>query len=209
MSILSQLPSQIGERKEGANRKAASLCLEDPGLFTEIANGLQSSDAALAGDCAEVMTMAAEINPHCVAPYAPLLSMLLFHKNTRVRWEAAHALAFTAVYVPSLVGSILPLLSEIIRADKSVIVRDYAIDILGNFAFVDEESAGKAYPLLVEALAVWGGKHAGHALHGLVNVLNKMPTRQAEISTLSEPYLQDKRASVRKAAKALSKKAGN
>jgi len=209
MSILSQLPSQMGERKEGANRKAASLCLEDPGLFNEIANGLQSPYASLAGDCAEVMTMAAKENPPCVAPYAPLLSKLLFHKNTRVRWEAAHALAYTAAYVPSLIGSILPLLSEIIRADKSVIVRDYAIDILGNFASVDEESASKAYPLLVEALAVWGGKHAGHALNGLVNVLEKIPAKGAEVAILSEPYLQDKRGVVRKAAAGLSKKAGS
>jgi hypothetical protein len=208
MSILSQLTSQVGERKEDANRKAARLCLEDPGLFNEIAEGLQSADAALAGDCAEVMTMAAEENPQCVAPYAPLLPKLLFHKNTRVRWEAAHALAYTGVHVPSLIGSILPLLSEIVRADKSVIVRDYVIDILGSYARVDTKTAGEAYPLLVEALAVWDGKHAGHALNGLANVLDKIPGRRAEVALLCDPYLEDKRGVVRKAAKKIKMKIG-
>lgn len=205
MSILSQLSSQLGERKENANRAAAGMCLANPGLFMEIAEGLQSPNVALAGDCAEVMTMAAQENPQCVAPFAPLLSKLLFHKNTRVRWEAAHALAYSASCAPAVISSILPLLSEIIRADQSVIVRDYSIDILANYARVDVQSAAKAYPLLVEALAVWDGKHAGHALTGLANVLEKIPAHRAEITALCEPYLEDKRGMVKKAAKKIRK----
>jgi hypothetical protein len=207
MSILSQLSSQRGERKEDANREATRQCLSNLGLFVEIAEGLQSTDSALAGDCAEVMTMAAEENPGHVALYAPLLSKLLFHKKTRIRWEAAHALALTAVYVPGLISSILPLISEIIRADQSVIVRDYAIDILSNYACADEQTARKAYPLLVEALAVWNGKHAYHALNGLGNVLDKIPSLRAEVAQLSEPYLDDQRGVVRKAAKKIWMKA--
>ncbi len=206
MSILSQLSSQAGHRKEFANRQVAGKCLDNPDLFMEIAEGLQSPDPALAGDCAEVMTMAAEENPQCVAPYAPLISKLLFHKNTRARWEAAHALAYLAQYEPVLIGSILPLISEIVRADQSVIVRDYAIDILANYARVSSQASGEAYPLLVEALAVWGSKHASHALNGLANVLEKIPARQPEISVLCEPYLEDRRLVVRKAAQKIKKK---
>ena len=206
MSILSKLASQVGERKEDANRAAARRCLVQPALFAEIADGLQSSNAALAGDCAEVMTMAAEENPQNVALYGPLISKLLFHKSTRVRWEAAHALALTAGLAPDLVASILPLLSEMIRADKSVIVRDYVIDVIGNYAEIDVQAAEKAYPLLVEALAVWDGKHAGHALNGLANVLEKLPAKQAEIADLCAPYLEDKRAAVKKAVKRIVKK---
>ncbi len=206
MSILSQLASQIGDRKEDANRNAARQCLAQPALLAEIAQGLQSSNASQAGDCAEVMTMTAEEAPQVVAPFAPLISKLLFHKSTRVRWEAAHALALTASWSPDLIASILPLFSEMIRADKSVIVRDYTIDAIGNYASVDVVAAGKAYPLLEEALAVWNGKHAGHALNGLANVLEKIPAKLAEIVALCEPYLEDKRAVVKKAAKRILKK---
>jgi hypothetical protein len=206
MSILSQLSSRIGERKEDANRAAARQCLAQPALFAEIAEGLQSSNVALAGDCAEVMTMAAEENPQLVAPFAPLISKLLFHKSTRVRWEAAHTLALTAGWAPDLIASILPLFSEMIRADKSVIVRDYTIDAIGNYAEVDVQAAEKAYPLLMEALAVWNGKHAGHALNGLANVLEKIPAKRADIAALCAPYLEDKRAVVKKAAKRIVKK---
>jgi hypothetical protein len=205
MSILSQLASQIGEHKADANRAAARQCLAQPALFAEIAEGLQSSNAVLAGDCAEVMTMAAEENPQIVAPFAPLISKLLFHKNTRVRWEAAHALALSAAWAPDLIASILPLFSEMIRADKSVIVRDYVIDAIGNYAGVDVQAAEKAYPHIVEALAVWDGKHAGHALNGLANVLEKIPEQRAEITALCAPYLEDRRAVVKKAAQRILK----
>ena len=203
---MNQLASQTGERKEDANRAAARQCLAQPALLAEIAEGLQSSNAAMAGDCAEVMTMAAEENPQIVAPFAPLISKLLFHKSTRVRWEAAHALALTASWAPDLVASILPLFSEMIRADKSVIVRDYTIDAIGNYASVDVVAAGKAYPFLEEALAVWDGKHAGHALNGLANVLEKIPAQRAEIAGLCAPYLDDKRMVVKKAAQRIFKK---
>lgn len=207
MTILSQLSSQVGDRSEAANQAVARQCLANPGLFQELVPGLQSPDASLAGDCTEVMCLAAASEPQSVANYAPLLEKLLFHRSTRVRWEAAHTLAYLAVYVPSQVASILPLLSEIIRADKSVIVRDYAIDILGNYASMDEEAAGRAYPLLVEAMAVWNGKHAGHALNGLANVAEKIPTLGPEIAALCEPYLQDQRKGVKQAALRSIKKA--
>ncbi len=62
MSILNQLSSQAGDRTEAANRRVVAQCLADPTLLAEIAGGLQSKEAALAGDCAEVMTKVAEVN---------------------------------------------------------------------------------------------------------------------------------------------------
>ena len=57
MSILSQLSSQVGDRSEASNRKVVRQCLENPALLDEIAVGLKQQDAALLGDCAEVLTM--------------------------------------------------------------------------------------------------------------------------------------------------------
>jgi len=204
MSLLEQLSSQVGDRTEKANRKVAAQCLANPALLTEIAEGLGSKDPALVGDCAEIFTMVAEEHPEWVAPYAATLATLLGHKKTRVRWEATHALALVAALVPHVMLSLLPELDQLIRSDRSTIVRDYAVDAVGNYAELGAAAAHDAYPLLKEALTVWDGKHAAHALEGLRNVVRALPGLAAEIRTLAEPFLDDHRARVRK-AKALIK----
>lgn len=50
--------------------------------------------------------------------------------------------------------------------DASVIRRDYAVDALANYAATNQGAAESTYPLLKEALTVWNGKQAGHALRG-------------------------------------------
>ncbi len=205
MSILSKLSSQVGDRSEYSNRKVAIQCLDDPDLIAEIAEGLNSYDVALVGDCAEVLTKIAEQHPDWVAPYAESLAALLNHKSTRVRWEAMHALALVAPSAPTVIGSLLPTLAEKIRKDSSVIVRDYATDAIANYAATGDSAAEKAYPLLKEALTVWQGKHAGHALKGLTNVARRIPALHDEIFAIAEAYSHSSKGVVRKAAKELLK----
>ena len=57
--------------------------MDNPALLDEIAAGLKSGDAALMGDCAEVMTKLAEEKPEWVAPYARALAGLVTHKIAR------------------------------------------------------------------------------------------------------------------------------
>ncbi len=205
MSILSQLSSQTGDRSEYSNRKVVLQCLDDPDLLSEIAEGLQSKNAALLGDCAEVFTMVAEQQSEWVLPYAQALPGLLRHKNTRVRWEAMHALALLAPSAPALIDPLLTELGESIQDDRSVIVRDYAVDALANYAASSTSAAEKAYPLLKKALTTWEGKQAAHALKGLVNVVTVLPLLADDALPIAEEYAQSDRSVVRKAAKSLLK----
>jgi hypothetical protein len=205
MSILAKLSSQRGDRSETSNRKAVILCLEDPTLLEEIAAGLKEKNAALVGDCAEVLTQVAEQHPERVAPYAQELSALLSHKTTRVRWEAMHALALVTTFTPETIAPLLQILSDLIQRDTSTIVRDYAVDSIGYYAATSKSAAETAYPLLKEALSVWGDKHAGHALKGLANVATQIPALQDELHKIAEEYSQSSRAVVRKEAKELLK----
>lgn len=205
MSILAQLSSQVGDRSEYSNRKVVIQCLDDPDLLGEISEGLKSKNAALVGDCSEVLTQVAEQHPDWIASYVKDLAALLSHKTTRVRWEATHALALVVSFAPTTMASLLPTLIEMIRTDSSVIVRDYATDVIANYAAIDELAAKKAYPLLIEALTVWHGKHAGHALKGLINVAMTMPTLCDELRAIAGEYLLASRAVVRKVAKELLK----
>lgn len=174
-----------------------------PGLLTKIAAGLGEEDAALAGDCAEVLTLVAEQRPDLVVPYAGAISALLGHKTTRVRWEAAHALAYIAALVPETIAPLLPALAGIIRNDASIIVRDYGIDALGNFAAASPLAAEQAYPYLKEALTAWECRHAAHALNGLANVAMLVPSLRPELYGIASDYLTDPNGVTRRAAKIL------
>jgi len=205
MSILNQLSSQVGDRSTSANRQVVEKCLSNPALLEEIASGLDEKNAALLGDCLEVFTQVSEKQPALIAPFAKKVVPFLNHKNTRVRWEAMHSLAYISSLVPELLQSLLPALAEIIRPDKSIIVRDYAVDAVGNYASVDKPAAENAYPILKEALTVWEGKQAGHALKGLTNVGERIPAFHLELHTIAEDFSNNKRGVVVKAAKALLK----
>jgi HEAT repeat protein len=208
MSIITQLSSQVGDRTEVSNLKVVAACQADPTLLAEIVSGLSSKDAALVGDCAEVLTKVAETDPAWVSPYAPQLITLLTHKNTRIRWEAAHALAFVAALAAPVIASSLPQLREIVHHDKSVIVRDYTVDTIANYAAVNVQATELAYPILVEALTTWEGKQAGHALAGLTNVAKTTPHFHDELRHYAQLCLADSRNVVRQAAKKLLKAIG-
>jgi len=203
MSILNELASQLGERSSTANHLVAGRCLVEPQLLAEIVPGLQAKDARLVGDCAEVLTEVARQNPALVAPFAGELVRPLAHKNGRVRWEATHCLALVAALAPETIRSLLPELQRMIAVDESVIVRDYAIDAVANFAGVDRETALAAYPLLQAALAVWDGRHAGHALDGLAQVARQMPELHGALAVIGRQYADHPKAVIRQAARRL------
>jgi hypothetical protein len=203
--VLTQLSSRLRDRTEAANRAVAAECLKHPDLLKEIAGALGEADAALAGDCAEVLTKVAEQDPALVAPYAEKLAALLDHKATRVRWEAMHGLALVAGRTPKLIGKLLPQLHVKLRTDTSTIVRDYVVEALSGYAAASPAAAEKAFPLLAEAISVWQGKHAARALTGLARVAEKAPQHEPAIRTMAYAQLGAGRGITRKAAKALLK----
>jgi hypothetical protein len=203
MTILNQLSSQVGDRTEYSNRKVVLKCLEEPTLLDEIVRGLKGTDAALLGDCTEVLTMVAEGHPEWVAPHVKQIADLLAHKTTRVRWEAIHALALVAALKPKVIEALLPQLGEMIRCDASVIVRDYAVQAIGNYAATSPRAAQAAFPYLKQALVAWEGKQAGHALNGLAKVAAAAPKLRHQLRPIGVEYAFHRRGVVRKAAKAL------
>ena len=76
MSILDEFSSQRGDHTENSNRKVVLRVLEEPHLLVEIAEGLTGENAALAGDCAEVLTKVPEEHPTWIAPYTGALAIV-------------------------------------------------------------------------------------------------------------------------------------
>lgn len=205
MTLLDQLSSKTSGHKTGATRWVTPFCLADPALLHEIAAGLRQPDALLQADCAEVLTMTAEQRPDLVAPFAADLLPLLDARATRARWEAMHALALIADRVSEVLTPALPQIRAIIQRDGSIIVRDYAVDALARYAAVDAAAALRVYPLLLEALDAWEGRHAGRALPGLTRVGQQLPDLRPAILAAAAPFQDSGKAVVRKAAKILQK----
>ena len=203
MNILSKLSSQVGDRTETANKRVAARVLKRPASLAEIAAGLASDDAKLAGDCAEVMTLVAAEKPDLVSPHAGALIALLDHKDTRVRWEAMHSLAEIAAHVPNKISPIVPKLAEKIALDKSVIVRDYAIETLGEYGRTSASAACRAWPHLREALTLWEGRHAGKVLEAMRKLVAMDTALKAEAQDIAGRFVDHSSAKVRTAAKRL------
>lgn len=203
--ILQYLSSQIGQRSEQGNRKVALLILDDPTLLDDIKIGLLQKDTALIGDCAEVCTMVAEREPELIVPLGEILFSLLEHKNTRIRWEAMHALALITPFVPQLTSAALIKLEFLFRNDTSTIVRDYVIIAAGNLAQIGFEQAQLAYPLLNLSLTLHGTKHAKHGLDGFRKSIIYLPDKKTELEDIAQIFSQSPRPSIQAAAKSLLK----
>ncbi|MCR2806959.1 hypothetical protein [Paenibacillus soyae] len=209
MSLLSLLSSEAGDKTQESNERVAALCLDNPEALADIAAGLLAvKKPKLIADCAEVMTKVAEKDARLVVPYAEELFGLLGHRATKVRWEAAHALALAACLIPARVLSSLAGLRELVSSDASTIVRDYTIDMIANAAKAGAEEARQALPALREALLVCEGKHRGRVLEGLVPLTAVAPDIAGELADIAGAYTGDSKAAVQKAAKKLAKACG-
>lgn len=205
MNIIVQLSSQTGDSTEESNKKVVELCLKDPTLLKDITGGLKNKDVGLVGDCAEVFTKVAETNPELIVLYAKELTSLLENKNTRVRWEATHALALIADLIPGQISSLLFKLHRMALSDTSTIVRDYSVIAVGNYAKSGKKASEEALTVLKRVLEVWGEKQAARALKGLQNAAETNPQLAKEVVSLAKGYENSSKGTVKKVAKDLLK----
>ena len=204
MNTLERLSSARGDPSEAANKAVAAEALEHPEILDDLAAGLALDDRRLLGDCVEVFTEVAKEDPALIAPYTERLIPLLGHRDTRVRWEATHAVALIAALVPDQVAPLLPDLSAKIECDRSVIVRDCAVIALGEYGRSGPEATRQAFPLLSQALEVWEGKHAKLVLEGMEKLLAVEPGLEPEVQAAAQSCLDHKRANVRRQAQKLA-----
>src|SRR5688500_7536228 len=204
-TLLSQLSSQVGDRTQESTLRVAAQCTEEPSLLNEFATGLVGKDAKLAADCAEVFTPAAVRPPAPAAPHAGALAAQLAHKTGRGRWGRVHPLCLIAATPPAdkTIATLLPALSDLIRKDPSVIVRDYATSTLATYASAGAPHARAAHPLLLQALDAWDNTHAARALAGLAHVAKQAPELRPAILPIALTFSDHGKSTIRQAAKSL------
>ena len=209
MDILKQISSQQGDKTEASNKNVAEKCIANPRLLDEIAGGLSRKEEKLQSDCIEIFTLVSEKHSDLVIKYTDKILPLLFNKETKTRWEAAHTLSHIADKIPDAITSVLPGLKELISTDKSTIVRDHALYTISNYAKTSVENAERSYDILKSALDLWGEKHAKQVIGGFGNVLNNIPTYKLEIYKIVSPYLSSDKKVVAAEAKKVIKQIEN
>ena len=206
MEILNQVSSRQGDKTERSNRQVAEQCILNPALLHDVAKGFCDKDKKLQSDCIEVFTMVSENHPYLIVPFADKVVPLLASKETKIRWEAAHTLAFIADTVPELIFTILPELQELIEKDRSTIVRDYTLDTIANYAKANKDASVEAFGILKTALVLWDEKHAKQVFKGFQNILDSQPSYNTEIERIVKPYFDSKKVVVVKEAKKIMRR---
>lgn len=87
----------------------------------------------------------------------------------------------------------------------SVIVRDSAVQALGEYGRSGPEAAREVFPHLLRALDVWDGKHAKLALEAMSKLTEVEPGLEAEVRAAARGCLGHHRANVRQLAQKLAK----
>ncbi|ANY66308.1 hypothetical protein BBD42_07370 [Paenibacillus sp. BIHB 4019] len=206
-TVVSMLSSQTGDSTQQSNEHVALLCIENPTLLRQIAEGLLQSDVKLAGDCAEVFTKVAETHPQLAAPYAEQLLVSIHHKHTRVRWESMHAVALISSSIPNRIFAVLDEIQERLFSDQSTIVKDYSILCLGKLASCGEAEAKVILPILKKGLLQLEEKFLSKLLTAMIGIAKVSPSLAAEVLANGYDYETHSKSSVQKAAKKLIKAA--
>lgn len=152
MSILDELSTGMGDRTQGANRAVAKKVEADLTLFSELVAGLGHSSDKLVGGCAERFAMTTEKHLQVAAPYISRSVPFSKARTKRIRWEATHIVSFAVRCVLDAIAHPVSRFMDAITTGKSVIVYDYTIKTLGEYASTSSAAAQRAYPHIVEVL---------------------------------------------------------
>jgi hypothetical protein len=133
--------------------------------------------------------------------------MLLCH--LRVLWRCFSTImlqeldALTAHLNADAILQQLNIYTTILHKDSSTIVRDYAIDCLGNAATANDQAAAKVLPVLKNAVEQWEDKHLSRILGAMARIAIASPVLAIEVLKYGEEYSNHAKGSVQKAAKKL------
>jgi hypothetical protein len=199
------LAEMRADRTQEANEAAAIAALSDPQLLEELFDARDGRNQPLAGDAADTITRVSNHQVELLVSYFDRVVTGTGSKVSRVRWESVATLARLATIAPNRVAPLLPDVERLIAGDKSVVVRDNAIDILHRYGKTSHEAAAQAVDPLIVAAGVFEGKHAARVLAALVDFVPLVPDAHDRLMLAAVSGLGDGRSSVKTAARKLQR----
>ena len=184
--MIEQLACRLGRNDEVPNIELARLLCESENEngIREIAEGLRSSDTAVANDCIKVLYEIGESKPELIAGYTEDFINALSSSNNRIVWGSMKALSRVAPLRPEAVFKRLP---EVITAytKGSVITRDNSISVFAALCAAQESYRHTIFPLLLEHIAGCRAKEIPQHAERIVVCLES-GTRQAFVAALEK-----------------------
>lgn len=202
MKTIDRLSTSMGVRGNAPNKELALCCLKDPLLLQNLRPALLIYKKEITADAAEVFTEVALQKPELVSPFFNDLFPLLKCKDNRARWEAMHAISAITFLNVELMRPLLPELERLVQEDKSIIVRDYVIEAIGNYSGVSLLCAKEALPYLEKFLSLENGRFAGKCIFAMMQCAVFLPAN-AQLEKIANNYSLHEKASVQKAARKL------
>ena len=151
--MIELLACKLGRNDEIPNIELAiKLCdSADAQGIREIAEGLTSSEQAVANDCVKVLYEIGQRKPELIADFVDDFITALSCKNNRIVWGAMMALACVAPLKPEAVFRRLP---EILRTYKkgSVITVDNSMSVFAKLCKANSDYEATVFPILLEHL---------------------------------------------------------
>jgi len=172
--VFDHLACNLGTESDEPNKAlAAALCeSRNQGAVESLIEGMESSNAAIAGDCIKVLYELGRRSPDMIADYVPVFIKLLNSKSNRMVWGAMTALAQITRLNPS---EVYARKDKVIKAYESgsVIIRDESISVFAELSRADTKYERVMFPIILHHLATCRPKEIPqHAERALIAVNN-------------------------------------
>ena len=148
------LACRLGRNDEVLNIELAEKLCEsmDKSDIREIADGLKSSDQAIANDCIKVLYEIGRRKPDLIAEFTDDFITALSSRNNRMIWGGMTALTFATPANPKIVFSRL---AEVFKAYEkgSVITIDNSISVFAHLCKASKDYEAQIFPFLLKHLS--------------------------------------------------------
>jgi hypothetical protein len=152
--MIEKLACSLGRNDEEPNIElAVYLCnCMDKKAITEIVDGLNGSDKAVANDCIKVLYEIGERKPELIADYSDSFISQLLSKNNRLAWGSMIALATIADLKPDEIYTNINIIQKAYETG-SVITIDNSMTVFAKLCKSNKIYEKELFPLLINHLS--------------------------------------------------------
>lgn len=207
MSILPQLENNKGLVSSALGKALATEALTgETAILEEAVVLLAHEDKNVRAGAAKIVEQVAVKRPEMVAGHLPRLLPALEVPEPQTRWMVIHTLGLCAEQDPDTALRAMPKAKVYLEQKSGACLWGATIKYLGYVGALSEENAQRVFPLLEQTLARIP-RQTKSVLEAFLRIVDRTEGElRRRIGQYAERYAEDERASVRKAARKLSKR---
>lgn len=207
----SDLIQKIGD-KENNKELIAIEVAQDPGLISQVIEGLNAGKAATKYGCAKVLRIISVKRPDVLYPHIELFTEFLDSNNNVIKWEGIHLIGNLAVvdtekkideildkYLEPISGPVMITAANTIRGSaKIACAKTYLADKITTGILKVEHAEYKTYECRNIAL--------GHAIDSFDMIFDRIECNKPVLEMIRKQLNNDRNSTRKKAEKFLKKR---